>query len=413
MNTSSVNYFSKTSIVNTTFVVMLMCLVLLLSTSPKLISTIPVFFILCLLLFNIKDVRAKDFYSNYSYLLLGGLLLSLTLYILFDVKEQATMSLIKCLLLCMPFVVVFHILKKHRPPVPTLLGTALPVLYLFSLLMSLYQLNTEVSVKFLFGLSTEKGTERDFNDYVLSNMMFIWLCLIMGSFSKHKWIKIINVVNIALLSYLVFISTSETAKVCLLLSVAFYFFCLYSEKHIKKLILFSLFVFLAALFIMPAHIVKQGPDSEVSKNILSTLGESALHRVDIWHYNSCLILQRPWTGWGTSRGNALPESAGKAFHSELVTRNDFTHPHNALLQVMLDLGVFGLVLIITVLFLVLNHAARFNAAYRPFIYAAIISFLCAWLVGVSLWRSWWLVYIAIYMFAIGIYCEEEEPVMDI
>ena len=69
------------------------------------------------------------------------------------------------------------------------------------------------------------------------------------------------------------------------------------------------------------------------------LDGSARHRVEIWNYTADLIGRKPLTGWGFDAARSIP----KARPFEQVGERELMplHPHNAPLQILLELGAVG------------------------------------------------------------------------
>jgi len=120
-----------------------------------------------------------------------------------------------------------------------------------------------------------------------------------------------------------------------------------------------------------------------------TVKTSAGHRLLIWSFTSDRIAERALTGWGLDASRAIPGG------SDLIRPTETwlpLHPHNAALQVWLELGVPGAALF--ALLLALPWAALANARWPPLFAAATGAALTAGLVGCfatyGIWQEWWL-----------------------
>jgi O-antigen ligase len=120
-----------------------------------------------------------------------------------------------------------------------------------------------------------------------------------------------------------------------------------------------------------------------------TVKTSAGHRLLIWSFTSDRIAERALTGWGLDASRTIPGG------SDLIRPTETwlpLHPHNAALQVWLELGVPGAALF--ALLLALPWAALANARWPPLFAAATGAALTAGLVGCfatyGIWQEWWL-----------------------
>lgn len=131
------------------------------------------------------------------------------------------------------------------------------------------------------------------------------------------------------------------------------------------------------------------------------------HRLITWHYTAERIAERPLLGWGARAARDLPDAELDIYSYTdridapwmplIVTDNLDSadvmplHPHNALLQARLELGLAGTVLILMTVVLALHRATKpadrlANAALLGSVAAA----LTIWCLSVGLWQNWWI-----------------------
>jgi O-antigen ligase len=103
-------------------------------------------------------------------------------------------------------------------------------------------------------------------------------------------------------------------------------------------------------------------------------------RFDIWSYAAARVAQQPWLGWGldASRhfGLAVP-----------------LHPHNAAMQVWLELGAVGAALFATVWAALFAAVARIAGADRSGAAAcagAAGAYFTIGALSFGVWQEWWL-----------------------
>jgi len=111
-----------------------------------------------------------------------------------------------------------------------------------------------------------------------------------------------------------------------------------------------------------------------------------LARLDIWRASARLILENPVVGQGLSamRAQTFPEIAWLFAHQRL------SHPHNAALQVWLDLGAVGALFLVVGLLAVLRLAARAPARPRPFLLAGFAALVASASTSWNIWAAWWI-----------------------
>ena len=118
------------------------------------------------------------------------------------------------------------------------------------------------------------------------------------------------------------------------------------------------------------------------------LAESARHRVEIWNFSVQHIAEKPLLGWGfdASRhfGALYPGTGGTGKAAMAL------HPHNAPLQVMLELGAVGAVIGLALLVWMAVRLHNMPACTGAPAQALFISALAVGCVAFGLWQNWWL-----------------------
>jgi O-antigen ligase len=119
------------------------------------------------------------------------------------------------------------------------------------------------------------------------------------------------------------------------------------------------------------------------------LKTSAWHRLLIWSFAGDRIAERPFYGWGLDASRAIP--GGQQFLHPGETWLP-VHPHNAAIQLWVELGVPGAVLFVLIVALLWLALAR---APWPRLYAAasgasLFSAFVATLGTYGMWEEWWI-----------------------
>lgn len=133
-----------------------------------------------------------------------------------------------------------------------------------------------------------------------------------------------------------------------------------------------------------------------------------LHRLEIWRFTGKTALDKPWLGWGmgTSRFIAAHEAAAGNVPTAYISENQTTperwiayfrtqplplHPHNAALQVWLELGFAGAVLFSWLLWQIFARAGMCLSERTTTLAIALASACaCVAFSGFGVWQSWWL-----------------------
>ena len=116
---------------------------------------------------------------------------------------------------------------------------------------------------------------------------------------------------------------------------------------------------------------------------------SAVHRLYIWQFVAERVWERPLFGWGFDASGQIP---GGDTLTPIGAPSISVHPHNAALQIWLELGAVGaalsaLLIAATVLKLARFDTDRFTQATAT---AALVTSFAVASVSFSIWQSWWL-----------------------
>lgn len=168
---------------------------------------------------------------------------------------------------------------------------------------------------------------------------------------------------------------------------------------------------LAAPWAIPATADLVAPEERIhaSQNV------SINHRLIIWDYVSARSLERPFTGYGLNTSRALEGGritvpllpAAEAPRGELIS----LHPHNAPLQIWLELGLPGAVLAAMLMLLVAHGASRITDPMgRASATALMLSGFAIASLSYGVWQAWWLAALSLAVFLIHALRQDERPI---
>lgn len=148
------------------------------------------------------------------------------------------------------------------------------------------------------------------------------------------------------------------------------------------------------IVVLSMPLMRLGPE-EIPESLLQQIRTTQMHRLSsmghrwlIWRFVSDKVAERPVLGWGLDSSRAIPGGREDVQgYSERLP----LHPHNASLQIWLELGVFGgllgtLIAVWPALRIDRAFASGGSQAVAVGVVAATVAVA---LVGFGIWQSWW------------------------
>ncbi|TWA60747.1 O-antigen ligase [Azospirillum brasilense] len=120
------------------------------------------------------------------------------------------------------------------------------------------------------------------------------------------------------------------------------------------------------------------------------LFRSAQHRVEIWGMAAGRALETPVFGQGIDASRALEPDGAVSQFGTLTDSLLPLHPHNAFLQVWLELGAVGAALALAAALLLLLGTGRMERRLQPFALALFASALAMASTAYGIWQAWWM-----------------------
>jgi O-antigen ligase len=263
------------------------------------------------------------------------------------------------------FVLMLIVWELYQKPNDLIAGLQAYVLGSYVCIASLisnYQRGI-IAVKWQVRYSATGINAVDLSILLLLGLPLAWHLFLLIDGKKYPLLKIINFTYIPIAIFSVFLTASRTSLFAIV--PAFIFILLPKGFKIGRYIL--IFIFLAvSLFIilslLPAAIIER-----LSTALTSISSEDIGGRANLWKEAIVTFMQHPFIGSGAG---TLPTVLG-------------TWAHQTFLSILAETGLIGFSLFISILFIVVNQAARLLEKYSGLWF----SIFYTWVIGV-LSLSW-------------------------
>ena len=157
-------------------------------------------------------------------------------------------------------------------------------------------------------------------------------------------------------------------------------------------------VLATAIFATPVIVGSILKPQEITPSLssVSSAQNSIAYRLHVWHFAANAFFEKPVTGWGlnSSRHIGQGEIVSDSVRGEIGEAIPL-HPHNSVLQVYLELGVIGALLILGLLLCLLRRLGDddWKRSDRIFAFGMFTAVLLFYVVSFSTWSSWWNAYL--------------------
>ena len=210
--------------------------------------------------------------------------------------------------------------------------------------------------------------------------------------------KLIAVGLTLVLFLMIFRSGSASALLGLCLGLVLWGACVVFPKVFKRCFGPSLF---AVLLLMPLLLTPLTNNIESLVRNVPNFPNSFTHRILIWDFTIDRIAEKPLFGWGLETSRTIPGGDEKRKINYAVPWADKPliiwdenlplHPHNGALQVWLELGLFGMLVVVALLrkivrTQVVDRSVQAAGPMAGFL-GAVIAVYC---VAFGLMQSWWI-----------------------
>ncbi|HSR71284.1 MAG TPA: O-antigen ligase family protein [Kiloniellales bacterium] len=187
---------------------------------------------------------------------------------------------------------------------------------------------------------------------------------------------------------------SESAEMGLACGILATLICLWRPRWSKALVAA---VVLGGLIGSP-FVAKALYETRLAKD--PSVHMSVYDRINMWNFAVDRFLERPVGGWGFDSSRDMPND-DRPLWIEGQKRMLNLHPHNAWLQVALELGIVGMVIVGALLFALVGRlpvaSAPESAAFAA---GSMITVLAIASSGYGIWQNWWVASLFILAFLV-------------
>ncbi|MCR9255393.1 MAG: O-antigen ligase family protein [Alphaproteobacteria bacterium] len=350
--------------------------------SPRTTVAMLIIAAVFLLLFRALKRPVETRISVGSTALFGFSVLLICVGAFWSVADSAYFQAAQLLGLAVPSVVILLVL--HALPKGDLLwarhgliagGIAFTVLMLFELLTD------QAAYRAIRGIGPGEMLDPNaLNRPEVLAALFIWP--VAGALWQIGWRKAAVVLPLAYTA-ITFTLTSQSTVLGMIAGLVVFVAAVVGWRVVR----WVLVVGIAAAFLLAvpaAHWMAEGGLNEVG-----WLPFSAKHRVLIWDYVATLVADHPYFGWGLDASRVLNDLGGRLEDRPSVELLPL-HPHNAMLQVWLELGVYGILVSLTFVLGLVGQIDRVPRDVRPFAAGLFACALGIASVAYGVWQTWWL-----------------------
>lgn len=140
--------------------------------------------------------------------------------------------------------------------------------------------------------------------------------------------------------------------------------------------------------------------------VLSQTTDSAIHRLHIWQFSAERIAEKPLAGWGLDASRIIPGGNIEVIQDGASMQ---LHPHNAPLQVWLELGVPGALGLAAIVLIALLSFRRLPNEAQAASLAATTAALAIASLSFGIWQHWWLATLILAAVSVKISVADSEP----
>jgi O-antigen ligase len=266
-----------------------------------------------------------------------------------------------------------------------------------AILIFILEYNTQGFLNTSFRKSYEIGKNPDFYLHYLDRgciflAMFSWV--VISHYVQKKQYLAACLIYSALL-YLLYISDSLSGFLGFALAgVIIVIFGIVIRNNKWQFYLYATTLFsVITIFLLSSYFIDA---NKINEQYSDSLSISAKHRVFIWsHVMKEKIPEALYFGHGYQSSRSLgPKPEESIIYNGIILSLLPVHPHNHILQILLEEGIVGCIFYILLILKLLYHITNKNNSYdlwqRAIFYAAFCNFSVISMIAYSMWQPFWL-----------------------
>ena len=243
----------------------------------------------------------------------------------------------------------------------------------------------------------QKSSAKAFVPLILTLSVAIWPCLTLVS---GKLRKCFGIACVAIAVLTVDCDTAVVAIICG--SIAYVSYQLFPRFTGKSLNLGTLFLILGLPWVFSGFLT----DSFIKDFNQHVRSFSHIHRLYVWQFVSHKITEKSIIGQGGDSSRAALVGGEKKAWSTVNGAGDVVpiyskaiplHPHNLPLQIWLELGAIGALIMAALSYYLLRGLNRYSVKDAAVIVGCFTTASLTFLVNLGCWQSWWLATLALIM----------------
>jgi len=222
--------------------------------------------------------------------------------------------------------------------------------------------------------------------YVNSNIInqpALLVALYLWPVTLTLWLRDLRIFSIALivLTLVVFLpSSSQSVGLALMFGILAA--CLAAALPRLMRVCFSLAI-IGLMVVLP--VIPQFLQSMFRGNE-DTIAISGLHRLEIWNFVAGKILERPFSGYGLEASRILADGIPSITIPGTALMS--LHPHNGFLQIWLELGLAGYLVLGLLCLWIIHKISLLKGAGMAFSTGLFVSGLSLFSTAFGMWQSW-------------------------
>ncbi len=210
--------------------------------------------------------------------------------------------------------------------------------------------------------------------------------VIIGYLLSRKQFFLSLVTYLAVL-FLLMTSDSLASEVATICSFLCFSMMILTKGRILPLFKYGIFIG-SILFVCMIYYIS--PEEVITK--FGYMPESAKHRIYIWNYVAKIFQEHKILGFGLDASRYI----SKTFAEYILYKDTYwsllpLHPHNVILQTLLELGITGLSLLFLVISNIFKNIQKIsNPMFQAIALTMFIQYFIIGMISFGMWQQWWI-----------------------